>query len=96
MIESFMRRKGSSLLIRGSPGSGKTLMALSLISSHEGDFFYISTRVSPEEILEIYPHLGEEIQRIKVLDASKEISLVDATMKRFRREEDQISDFLLS
>ncbi|MBC7114543.1 MAG: hypothetical protein H5T47_02805, partial [Archaeoglobi archaeon] len=42
-LKRCLARKGSSLLIRGSPGSGKTLMALSLISSHEGDFFYIST-----------------------------------------------------
>ncbi|MBC7109672.1 MAG: AAA family ATPase [Archaeoglobi archaeon] len=91
----LISRKGSSLLIRGYPGTGKTLMALSLIYSHRGDFFYISTRVSPEEILEIYPHLKEEIQRIKILDASKEISLVDATMRRFSKS-DEISDFLLS
>jgi len=85
----------SSLLIRGSPGAGKTLMALSLASSHQGDFFYVSTRISPEEVFKTYPWLREEMEKLKILDASRDLKIVDATRKIFEREEN-ISSLIFS
>jgi len=84
----------SSLLIRGIPGSGKTLMTLSLASHHQGDFFYVSTRVSPEDIFETYPWFREEIKKLRVLDASRELSMVDATKRIFERAEDDVSSII--
>ncbi|MBC7110067.1 MAG: hypothetical protein H5T46_03530, partial [Archaeoglobi archaeon] len=45
----------------------------------------------------MHPWLKESLERIKVMDASKEITLIDATMRKFKRkEEDKISSILLS
>jgi len=71
-------------------------MTLSLASHHQGDFFYVSTRVSPEDIFETYPWFREEIKKLRVLDASRELSMVDATKRIFERAEDDVSSIIFS
>lgn len=48
----FIRRDSYSLLIKGSAGTGKTTLALTILRELDlrGRFLYISTRVSPTQL----------------------------------------------
>lgn len=52
--------KGYSLLIKGSPGTGKSSLALQLTASLPNSFF-ISTRINPEIIMDDFSWLKKEI-----------------------------------
>ena len=58
-LEKFLNTKGNSLLVKGYPGTGKTTLALQLITQvGRGSGVYISSRVSEEKILRQIPWLG--------------------------------------
>jgi KaiC/GvpD/RAD55 family RecA-like ATPase len=65
----FRSRVGQSLLIRGSPGTGKTTFALSLLSGLKSPGYYVSTRVFYPELIEHYPWLEERLPEDHVVDA---------------------------
>ncbi len=94
-VECFENTNIKTLLIRGAPGSGKTLLALSLTSLHQGEFFYVSMRVSPDDLLETYSWLRTEIENLRVLDVSREIAITDETGKIVDRGDD-LSSLVLS
>ncbi|UCG89609.1 MAG: hypothetical protein JSU57_03810 [Candidatus Heimdallarchaeota archaeon] len=52
--------QGYSLLIKGLPGTGKSSLALELVA-HLPNSFFISTRISPEVIMQDFPWILEEI-----------------------------------
>ncbi|MBA3285496.1 MAG: AAA family ATPase, partial [Nitrosopumilus sp.] len=53
----FVNNDTYSLLIKGKPGTGKTTLALTLMDNqnYEGNYFYISTRLSIRQLLYFYP-----------------------------------------
>ncbi|MGC2289896.1 MAG: gas vesicle protein GvpD P-loop domain-containing protein [Thermoplasmata archaeon] len=65
----FRSRVGQSLLIRGSPGTGKTTFALSLLAGLKAPGFYVSTRVFYPELIEHYPWLQDHLPEDHVVDA---------------------------
>ncbi|RLG29542.1 hypothetical protein DRN97_11710 [Methanosarcinales archaeon] len=72
LVDAMSGGKGYSLLIRGAPGTGKTMLALELIRSFGSpNAVYLSTRVSPSSLYEQFPWLGESIPPIDVIDATK-------------------------
>ncbi len=52
--------QGYSLLIKGLPGTGKSSLALEL-AVHLPNSFFISTRISPEVMIQDFPWLSQEI-----------------------------------
>lgn len=57
----FLKQETYSLLIKGYAGTGKTTLALSILHEMKIDknCLYISTRVSPEQLFQYHPWLGE-------------------------------------
>ena len=57
----FLKRRTYSLLIKGEAATGKTILALSILREigADGDFLYLSTRVSPSQLFENHPWLAE-------------------------------------
>ena len=72
LVEALSAERGFSLLIRGAPGTGKTILALEMIHMFgDTNAVYLSTRVSPSSLREQFPWLGESIPPINVIDATK-------------------------
>jgi KaiC/GvpD/RAD55 family RecA-like ATPase len=70
--EALASERGISLLIKGLPGTGKTMLALSAIAEFGGsDALYISTRISPRSLYKQFSWLDERIQPLNVIDATK-------------------------
>jgi KaiC/GvpD/RAD55 family RecA-like ATPase len=70
--EALSSEKGFSLLIKGLPGTGKTILALSIIAEFPGsDALYISTRVSPNSLYKQFPWLNARSQPLNVIDATR-------------------------
>ncbi|MHA1818973.1 MAG: RAD55 family ATPase [Promethearchaeota archaeon] len=63
---------GYSLLVKGTPGAGKTTFALTLISMLKNTkTFYISTRISPESIYKQFPWIKKFLKEENILNATK-------------------------
>jgi len=70
--EVMSSERGFSLLIKGLPGTGKTILALSIITEFGGsDVLYVSTRLSPNSLYKQVPWLRECIPPLNVIDATK-------------------------
>lgn len=73
-LESFLKANGVSLLIKGLPGTGKTILALSILKVMGGVLgFYVTSRVKPRHLIEDYPWIGKAIPLDHIIDASKSI-----------------------
>jgi KaiC/GvpD/RAD55 family RecA-like ATPase len=73
-IESFFRRpSGRSLMIKGSPGTGKTTFALQLLEelADPDKSFYLSTRVSDEALYSQFPWLEDKEMRSRIVDSGR-------------------------
>src|SRR5256712_12479938 len=71
-LADFLRRATYSLLIKGSSGTGKTILALSILRALKGTkgFLYVSTRTSPVDLLQSYTWIGETFYLGPILEAS--------------------------
>jgi KaiC/GvpD/RAD55 family RecA-like ATPase len=74
-LMQFVQRNTYSLLIKGSAGTGKTTLSLTILRALKvkSNFFYISTRISPKQLFSYYPWLGKFVGRPKISE-SDEIS----------------------
>ncbi|MBS7251606.1 MAG: hypothetical protein KIH08_13610 [Candidatus Freyarchaeota archaeon] len=73
-LESFLGFRGVSLLIKGLPGTGKTILALSILKRLSGvEGFYVTTRIRPQNLVEEYPWIGDALPLDHIVDASKSI-----------------------
>ena len=62
-LKEFVQNETYSLLINGSTGTGKTTLALTILRTLDTkNFFYISTRSSPKQLLNYYPWLSKFIK----------------------------------
>lgn len=60
-LREFVKHDTYSLLIKGCAGTGKTTLALTILRTLgiKENFQYISTRISPPQLFQYYPWLGE-------------------------------------
>ncbi|RLG38087.1 MAG: hypothetical protein DRN91_03680 [Candidatus Alkanophagales archaeon] len=53
LVEALSSDRGFSLLIKGAPGTGKTMLALEILKEFgDSNGVYLSTRVSPSSLYE--------------------------------------------
>jgi len=65
LLSKFLQTPGHVLLVQGSPGSGKTSLALEILSTMEQSHkLYASTRVSPVKLRKHFPWLDEVIDNM--------------------------------
>src|SRR2546426_1375781 len=71
-LADFLHRATYSLLIKGSSGTGKTILALSILRALKvtKGFLYVSTRTSPVELLQSYTWIGETFDLGPLLESS--------------------------
>ena len=67
----FNEDYGKTLLIKGAPGSGKTVFALTLLSTLKGNGAYLSTRVDSDTLYMQHPWIKEKIAPDNIIDATK-------------------------
>ncbi len=71
-IEEFLKRKGVVLLIRGLPGTGKTLFSLTLLDNMKNSL-YIAPKKVYDDIKRNYPWLaGDALDRLFIIDGKYE------------------------
>ncbi|MFO8110059.1 MAG: gas vesicle protein GvpD P-loop domain-containing protein [Thermoplasmata archaeon] len=73
VIDFISRKDGSSLLVKGTAGTGKTTLSLQFIEE-VGDpdrSFYLSTRVSDQSLYNQFPWLEEKEMKNRIVDSSK-------------------------
>jgi KaiC/GvpD/RAD55 family RecA-like ATPase len=72
LLNLIRQRSGYSILIKGTAGAGKTLLAMEmLLKSPRG--MYISSRVSPSALFDHVPGFEEKAAKLKIIDASQTI-----------------------
>ena len=102
-LGEFMKNDTYSLLVRGRSGTGKTTLALSILRSlkEKNNFFYISTRSSPKQLVEHYPWLRKFIkepdkdidnQEVRQNLSSFEDARLDEPESLFERVTNQLMD----
>lgn len=67
----FEEDYGKTLLIKGTPGAGKTVFALTLLSTLKGNGAYLSTRVDPDTLYLQHPWIKEKIIADNIVDATQ-------------------------
>ena len=60
-LMEFVKKDTYSLIIKGSAGTGKTTLSLTILRALKikDNFFYICTRVSPKQLLTLYPWIAK-------------------------------------
>jgi KaiC/GvpD/RAD55 family RecA-like ATPase len=60
-LMEFIKKDTYSLIIKGSAGTGKTTLSLTILRALEikDNFFYICTRASPKQLLTSYPWIAK-------------------------------------
>jgi KaiC/GvpD/RAD55 family RecA-like ATPase len=73
-LDAFLRMPTpQSLMVRGPPGSGKTMLSLALLESFPGRRIYVSLRVSRQSLLDQIPWLGKlPPGDLEIVDAAAE------------------------
>lgn len=71
ILTSFRKLRGFRLLVKGGPGTGKTLFTLTLCKTLKNGYvpFYITVRVTPEELYLDYPFIKDFLSPNNILDA---------------------------
>jgi len=82
----FGVEEGQTLLVKGMPGTGKTTLALEIMSSvcKRNNGMYISTRVNPHRVYAMFPWIGEIIPQSNVVNATQKMLL--ESLKNVERE----------
>ena len=82
-ILSFLAKGGGqTLLIKGSAGSGKTILSLSLIHACEKEGIYLSTRVRPSDIYRDCPWISDKLTKDNIVDATNPLKEKIPTRER--------------
>ena len=67
----FIYESGKTLLIKGTPGSGKTIFALSLLNTLKGNGVYVSTGVDSDTLHLHHPWINDKLSADSILDATQ-------------------------
>ncbi|MBU7042602.1 MAG: hypothetical protein HXS47_03340 [Theionarchaea archaeon] len=82
-VLSFLGKEGGqTLLIKGSAGSGKTILSLSLIQACEKNGIYLSTRVRPSDIYRDCPWIKDQLSSNNIVDATNPLKEKIPTRER--------------
>jgi KaiC/GvpD/RAD55 family RecA-like ATPase len=69
--EVLKKTNGYSLLVKGSPGMGKSTLALTLmVEKANVSGFYVSTRVKPDKLFEQFPWARKYVKVENIVDAT--------------------------
>jgi len=70
-IKNFLSHEGgSSLIIRGNPGSGKTILALELMDAFlDCNPMYLTTRSTTDAVYRYFPRLRQKQEEINVIES---------------------------
>ncbi|MFQ5712318.1 MAG: ATPase domain-containing protein [Candidatus Geothermarchaeales archaeon] len=86
----FFSRGNNTLLVKGEPGTGKTILSLELLRrfSEEMNGIYLSTRVSPDRLLNQFPWLRDVVKSEHILETGKAgveggFRVSDSTIREF-------------
>jgi KaiC/GvpD/RAD55 family RecA-like ATPase len=88
-LMQFVKKDTYSLIIKGSAGTGKTTLSLTILRALEikDNFFYICTRVSPRQLLSSYPWIAkiketqtEETQKLATSEGDVPTNFEDARL----------------
>jgi len=73
ILEFFNVFPGQSLLIKGKPGTGKTILALTILREicEKGNGLYVSTRLEPKRLYLATPWIRQFIPERNVIDATQ-------------------------
>jgi len=72
IVKFFSIKGNSTLLVKGKPGSGKTIFSLECLiklAKKECGLYY-STRVDPETVVSQYPYVAEYLPPKNIIDAT--------------------------
>ena len=72
----FSIAKSNSLLVKGAPGTGKTIFSLQCVNElkEKTSGIYFSTRVDAKSLYEHFPWIKEQIPPERVIDATRSIA----------------------
>jgi len=78
IVEFFEAYPGQSFVIKGRPGTGKTILALEILREvcDRGNGLYLTTRVEPKRLYDLFPWIRDFIP---------EQNMIDATQAKIRR-----------
>lgn len=71
-ILDFFKNRRRMFLVKGNPGTGKTIFSLTLMQelSKDNSCFYITTRVTPEELIKDLPWVEQFLSPNNIIDAT--------------------------
>jgi KaiC/GvpD/RAD55 family RecA-like ATPase len=71
-LAQFLKQETYSLLIKGQTGTGKTTLALSILKELDiNNCLYISTRISPNQLFQYHPWIGNFFDQPKVTELTE-------------------------
>jgi len=71
IVDFLEEEYGKTLVIKGTPGSGKTVFALTILGMLKGSGVYLSTRVDPDTLYMLFPWIKEKIAAENIVDATQ-------------------------
>jgi len=87
IIEFFNMFPGQTLLIKGKPGTGKTILSLEILREicDERNGLYVSARVTPEKLYSLFPWIREIVPERNLVNATpKKLSERLSPLRRFQ------------
>ena len=92
-LTEFIALEGpQTLLIRGSPGSGKSTLCLALLEAAQGERILVSNRVSGRELHREFPWLGNNgSQGIQIVDTSSPDAFLAQSVRAAARSAEIVS-----
>jgi KaiC/GvpD/RAD55 family RecA-like ATPase len=67
-----LREPARSLLIRGEPGTGKTTLALTMLSAFRGQRVFVTSRVYRSELERDFEWLRPEVPTLQIIESSRD------------------------
>ncbi len=69
-LDQFLRKGWNTLLVKGQPGTGKTIFSMGIVEYFKDEFnpIYVSTRVGVDKLFKQYPYLAERIETVTLRD----------------------------
>jgi len=97
-LTDFLSQGNNILLIKGNPGTGKTILSLELLKyfQENRNGIYVSTRVTSERLFTQLPWLEEVVKPEHVLEVPKKgITITDAKMKKYPTSFEHVYDLAM-